>query len=165
MPTSRSKRILLSGAAALGIAAGAAGIAGAATGGTGDGGAADTEEHDATYSSSLTVDDSVEATSEADEAAALAEIATVSPEEASAAATAEVPGTAADPELENEDGNVVYGVEVTTPDGTVIEVVVDAGNASILATETEEGDDDADGDHGDGDGEEDDATEAGETDG
>lgn len=136
---SRTRTIVFTGAAALGIAAGAAGIAAAATSGDG----ADTESHDeshddaAEFTSSLTVDDTTEYASEADEAAHLATIVSVTPEQAVAAATAQVPGNAADPELENEDGSVVYSVEVTQADGSVVEVVVDAGNASILQTESE----------------------------
>ena len=55
-----------------------------------------------------------------------------------AAAIAAVPGTAGDVELENENGNVVYGVEVTTANGTV-DIKIDAGNAKVLQTEKEDG--------------------------
>lgn len=75
--------------------------------------------------------------SEADESAALEGLATVTPDEAEAAALAAVPGTAAQPELENENGSVVYEVEVTQADGTVVEVKVDAGNGDVLAQEDE----------------------------
>lgn len=77
--------------------------------------------------------------SDAAESAALEALATVMPDEAEAAALAAVPGTAAQPELENEDGSVVYGVEVTQADGTVIDVKVDAGNGDILAQDDESG--------------------------
>jgi len=75
--------------------------------------------------------------SEADESAALEGLATVTPDEAEAAALAAVPGTAVRPELENENGSVVYGVEVTQADGTVVDVKVDAGNGDVLAQEDE----------------------------
>lgn len=70
---------------------------------------------------------------EAAESTALEGLATVTPEEATAAALKAVPGTAASVQLENENGFVVYGIEVTATDGTVIDVKVDAGNGSVLA--------------------------------
>lgn len=157
MSISRNKRILLTGAAALGVAAGAAGIAGAATVGnaSNDRPADAVEEHDgSSYTSSITVDDTNEAANEADEAAQLERVATVSADEARRAAGAAVTGTVGDAELENEDGNVVWSVEVTGNDGSVTEVIVDAGDAKVLAQSAEEEDD----------GEsEDEAEEAGET--
>ena len=60
-----------------------------------------------------------------------------------------VPGTAAQPELENENGSVVYGVEVTKADGTVVDVKVDAGNGEVLAREADGPDGEG---HEDGDG-------------
>ena len=77
--------------------------------------------------------------SEAAESASLEALATLSPADAKAAALAAVPGTAARPELENENGSVVYGVEVTQADGTVVDVKVDAGNGDILAQDDESG--------------------------
>lgn len=76
--------------------------------------------------------------SEADEAASLQGLATVTPEQATAAALAAVPGTAGDAVLEDENGYVVYEVKVTGADGSVIEVKVDAGDASVLAQEADE---------------------------
>lgn len=75
---------------------------------------------------------------EAQEAKALESLATSTAQEASAAATAAVPGTAGAVELENENGYVVYNVEVTSPDGTIVEVKVDAGNGSVLAQEADD---------------------------
>ena len=57
---------------------------------------------------------------------------TVSPEQAAAAATAVVPGTAVPAQLGDENGNVVNEVKMTQADGTVVEVKVDAGNGSVL---------------------------------
>ncbi|WP_308195101.1 PepSY domain-containing protein [Microbacterium profundi] len=68
----------------------------------------------------------------------LQSLATVTPEEATAAALAAVPGTAGDATLEDENGYVVYEVQVTAADGSVIEVKVDAGDASVLAQEADE---------------------------
>jgi hypothetical protein len=41
-------------------------------------------------------------------------------------------------ELENEDGNIVFGVEVTRPDGTKLDVKVDAGTGKVLASEPDD---------------------------
>ncbi|MGI8682774.1 MAG: PepSY domain-containing protein [Mycobacteriales bacterium] len=80
--------------------------------------------------------------SDAAEAQALAGLASITPAQAVAAATAAVPGTAGAAALGNENGYVVYGVEVTAADGTVTDVKVDAGNGAVLArdadTETED---------------------------
>lgn len=76
---------------------------------------------------------------EAAESAALEGLAKVTPEEATAAALKAVPGTAAAAQLENENGFVVYGIEVTTADGTVIDVKVDAGDGSVLAQDAADG--------------------------
>ncbi len=140
MPTSRTRRLLFSGAAALGVAAGAAGIAGAATGGSAGSSPPPTASADRepAYTSSVTAPEGSESQSEADETATLQGQATVTSEQARAAALAAVPGTAAEPELENENGNVVWGVEITRADGTVTDVKVDAGNAKVLAQESED---------------------------
>ena len=53
-------------------------------------------------------------------------------------ATARFEGTALEAELETEDGYLVYEVGVSTADGVVMEIVIDAGNGSILKTEQEE---------------------------
>ncbi len=53
-------------------------------------------------------------------------------------ATARFEGTALEAELETEDGYLVYEVGVSTADGAVMEIVIDAGNGSILKTEQEE---------------------------
>ena len=44
-----------------------------------------------------------------------------------------VPGEVREVELESESGFVVYEVEVAANDGTMHEVVVDAGNGKVLA--------------------------------
>jgi uncharacterized membrane protein YkoI len=49
-----------------------------------------------------------------------------------------VPGTVKDAELGNENGFVVWEVEVQASDGTLQEVKVDAGNGQILAQEAED---------------------------
>lgn len=78
--------------------------------------------------------------SDSKEDAALATLATVTEAEAGTAATDAVPGTAGAIGLEDEDGFVVWEVEVTQDNGTVVEVLIDAGDSSVLAQETEDGD-------------------------
>lgn len=70
---------------------------------------------------------------EAAESASLSGLAKVSPEAATAAALKAVPGTAGAAQLENENGYVVYGVEITAADGSVVDVKIDAGDGSVLA--------------------------------
>jgi uncharacterized membrane protein YkoI len=70
----------------------------------------------------------------------LKSLARITPEQASAAALAQVPGTVKKIELENEDGNVVYGVEIKTADGES-DVKVDAGDGRVLHVE-KDGEDD-----------------------
>jgi uncharacterized membrane protein YkoI len=54
-----------------------------------------------------------------------------------------IPGEVREVELESESGFVVYEVEVAGNDGTLHEVVVDAGNGKVLARETEGGAEDS----------------------
>lgn len=142
MPTSRTKRLLFTGAAAIGVAAGAAGIAGAATGGQADPAQAPPaeadESQDPSYTSSVTAPEGDESQSEADEATALEGLATITADQARDAALATVPGTAAEVELDNENGNVVWSVEVTMADGMETEVKVDAGNGDVLAQDVDD---------------------------
>lgn len=72
-----------------------------------------------------------EGVSEADEAAALAPLAQITADEASAAAQAEVPGDVQKVELENENGSLVYSVEIAGKD-----VKVDAGTGAVLHIES-----------------------------
>ena len=91
------------------------------------------------YRSSVTAPEQ-EHGSERAEAQALQSKATVSAAEARSAALAAVPGTAGEVELENENGNVVYGVDVKKADGAQVDVKVDAGNARVLHQEADDGD-------------------------
>jgi uncharacterized membrane protein YkoI len=137
MPTSRTKRLLLSGAAAIGVAVGAAGIAGAATGqATPTPAPAQVEAdnaQDPSYTSSVTAPQGAESQSETDESAALQSLASITSDQARNAALAAEPGTAGKISLDNENGNVVWSVEITKADGTVTDVKVDAGNGTVLA--------------------------------
>lgn len=102
---------------------------------------------EAAYASSITVADSGHETDDAAEAGTLAQIATISADQASQAALAAVPGTVDKVELDNENGSVVYSVEIRT-DAGLIDVKVDAGTGAILAQEADDGESEAGG-HGD----------------
>jgi uncharacterized membrane protein YkoI len=97
------------------------------------------DEKEPQYTGSIAVDESqYEGLSEADEAAALQAIATVSSAEAEAAALAANPGTSVvKTELDVENGFLVYSVELSNG----MDVKVDAGNAEILCTEQADSDD------------------------
>jgi uncharacterized membrane protein YkoI len=84
--------------------------------------------------------DEAEDRAEGAESERLKSLARITPEQASAAALAQVPGTVTKVELENEDGNVVYGVEIKTAHGES-DVKVDAGDGRVLHVE-KDGEDD-----------------------
>lgn len=83
-------------------------------------------------------DDAAHEAADAAEQAALLKLAGVDVDAAAAraAALAEVPGTAHSVELGNEDGNVVWTVQVIDGAGMKTTVFVDAGTAKVLATKT-----------------------------
>lgn len=151
----KNKRIALIGALTAVLALGGAGVAMAAGANAGTGGGGESQEPSYTGSVSAPAeqDDATEgASSEAEESAALESLATVTPAQAEAAAVSDVPGTAGTAELENENGYVVYGVEVTTPDGSVVEVAIDAGTGDVLGQESDsDGESDDDAETADGD--------------
>ena len=100
--------------------------------------AAGAEDQSPSYTSSITApnvnpaDDGTEtADDETAEAQALAGLVTITSDQAMAAALAAVPGTVVQVELDNENGSVVYSVEVDTGNG-IVDVKVDAGNGTIL---------------------------------
>ena len=68
---------------------------------------------------------------DAAETAKLQSLAKITRQQAIHAALLKVKGTLVNAELENEDGNVVYGVEVKTSSG-IADVKVDAGNGKVL---------------------------------
>jgi len=86
-------------------------------------------------------DEQNEATSpeEQAEAARYQRLARITADQARSAALAAVPGTATSVELENEDGNLVYGVTVKAASGER-DVKVDAGNGKVLHIEQDEQD-------------------------
>ncbi|HEV7595573.1 MAG TPA: PepSY domain-containing protein [Gemmatimonadaceae bacterium] len=73
------------------------------------------------------------------EAAQYQKLARITAAQARSAALASVPGTATGVELENEDGNLVYGVTIKTTAGEK-DVKVDAGNGKVLQVEQDEQD-------------------------
>ncbi len=82
---------------------------------------------------------------EAAEAAHLAPLAKIDLTHATAAALAQVPGKALRTALDDENGNLVYSVEVQTTAGEVKDVKVDAGTGVVLHVEavgTADGDED-----------------------
>lgn len=91
---------------------------------------AGTETNDATEGSG----------NDAAEAQQLKGLAKIDQATAEKAALQAVPGTVVKTELDNENGFVVYSVEVKSADGTVTDVKVDAGNGQVLAQESEAND-------------------------
>ena len=88
------------------------------------------EEQAPSYDSAIRVDDAqYDGLSEADEATALGSLATITPEQAKAAALQAHPGTTTlKVELDNENGALVYSVELDNG----MDVKVDAGNGAVL---------------------------------
>lgn len=74
---------------------------------------------------------------ETTESANLQSSAKITPEQAKSAALAQVAGTVKNVQLENEEGNVVYAVEIQIADGGIREVNVDAGNGQVLPAESD----------------------------
>jgi len=64
--------------------------------------------------------------------ATFADLAKISLDSAMNAAQKKVPGKVLRVELENENGYLVYGVEIAKPDHQIVDVKVDAGNGKIL---------------------------------
>jgi uncharacterized membrane protein YkoI len=78
--------------------------------------------------------------------AQVAGMAKISMDSAMNEALKQVPGKILRVELENENGYLVYGVEIARPDHQIVDVKVDAGNAKILkidqdSKESHEGED------------------------
>lgn len=160
MSLTKTRKIALTGLAAVGVLAGSAGIANAVTSpsnpsvhSTATPAPATDPGSDSTgYTSSVKVPASLQLDSKSEAAAdaTLANLAKIDLGQATTAATKSVPGKAIEAGLDDEDGNLVYGVDVVTDKGTV-EVIVDAGNGKILAHHAEHdyGDHADKGDHAD----------------
>ena len=132
---------IAAGALVAGLALGGAGIAAAAT--NGPAAPSGSQDQEPAYTGSVkappetaTEGADTEA-SEASEAKTLQSLATTTPKQAKAAAIAVVPGTAGTVELDNENGYVVYSVQVIGAKDKAVDVKVDAGNAKVLAQEAD----------------------------
>ncbi len=62
-------------------------------------------------------------------------MAKISLEAAVNTARQQIPGEVLQAELENENGSLIYGVEIVKPDHSTVDVKIDAGNGRILKTE------------------------------
>ena len=67
--------------------------------------------------------------------AGFAQIAKIPMNSAINAALKQIPGKVLRAELENENGYLVYGVEIVKADQQIVDVKVDAGNGRILRTD------------------------------
>lgn len=133
----RTRTAAVVATAAVGLTA-ATGVAFAA-------GAVDLAGDDPNQPGTITVDESMLPEDDAAEQAELRELASVGAAAAGAAAIEAVGGgEVAGTELEDENGFVVWEVAVRAADGSLQEVTVDAGDASVLGTERDgdDGDDD-----------------------
>jgi uncharacterized membrane protein YkoI len=74
------------------------------------------------------------------EQAALAKQAKITEAQSKDIALKEVPGTVNDVELEDEDGTIVYGVEVIAKDGTQHDVKIDAKTGKVVKVELDDED-------------------------
>lgn len=74
-----------------------------------------------------------------------AALAALSLQDAIYRATSLVPGRVVEAALENEDGYLVYSVEVVRPNQSAVEILIDAGNGKVLVTkDARNGRDDSD---------------------
>ena len=92
------------------------------------------EANEANESKEVEKGEEAEDKAEGAESERLKSLARITPEQASAAALAQVPGTVKKVELENEDGNVVYDIEIKTANGES-DVKIDAGDGRVLQVE------------------------------
>jgi uncharacterized membrane protein YkoI len=146
--TKRLTKVLGAIGIAAGLGLGAAGIAAAATDTSSPASSAPAvaqesrtgqDQQDPELNGSVQVPEQQHEVNDATEAQALQAAAKITPEQAKQAALAALPGTVGRVELDNENGSVVYSVEVTAT-GTTTDVKVDAGNGKVLAQESSETD-------------------------
>lgn len=96
------------------------------------------QEQQPSYTSSVTVPQDQEGSGQVDDAASLQGKAKITADQAKAAALDQFKGaTVQKVELENENGNVVYSVQLTDATGKPQDVKVDAGNGKILHVEAD----------------------------
>lgn len=136
------KKGLYTGAIAIGLALGTMGVASAASSQTAPAPAeTEVDLQEPSYTGSIEAPADDETLSDTEEDVLLESLATITVEEATAAAQAAVAGDIVEVELDDENGSVVYSVEIVDASGTEVDVKVDAGNGTILDQQT---DDDAD---------------------
>ena len=80
----------------------------------------------------------------------------VTEQESKEIALERIPGTVEEVELEDEDGHVVYEVELKSENGDEHEVIIDAQTGDILVVESDDDNDDNNDDDDDDDDDEDD---------
>lgn len=68
-------------------------------------------------------------------------LASLTYDQAAQKALEAVPGEVLKTELEDENGFLVYGVEVVTTDKSIVDVKVDAGSGKVLAMDRDKADD------------------------
>lgn len=68
-------------------------------------------------------------------------LAKITPDQAVQKALAGTKGQVLKTELEDENGFLVYGVEIVTPDKSIVDVKVDAGSGKVLAMDRDTPDD------------------------
>lgn len=92
------------------------------------------------YISSIRIQQDQADVADQTESSALQSQAKITAEQARAAALAQYPGAQIfSVTLENENGSLVYGVQLTDANGHKLDVKVDAGNGKVLHTETDSG--------------------------
>ncbi len=135
---SRFKKRLYTSAVALGLALGSVGVAAAVTGNTASDGPTDngTEVQEPAYTGSVQAPADDGSLSEAEDATRLEGSATITADQAAAAAAVVVPGNVQQVELESENGSIVYSVDVVDKSGNETEVKVDAGDGTVLEQES-----------------------------
>lgn len=100
------------------------------------------EQNEAAEDRETPESEAAEEKQEAAEVQQLQSLAKIDQNAAEQAALQAVPGTVKEAELGNENGYVVWEVEVAGNDGTLHEVKVDAGNGQVLHQETEDSEQD-----------------------
>lgn len=103
--------------------------------------AAEAEDQLPAYQSSIKVPD--QQNGQRGEAARLAALARIDAPRATSAALAQVPGTVLKVALDNENGNLVYSVEIKTASNEIKDVKVDAGNGAVVHVDTASDEDEA----------------------
>tara|TARA_R110000782_G_scaffold188367_10_gene278412 strand:+ start:5997 stop:6425 length:429 start_codon:yes stop_codon:yes gene_type:complete len=81
-----------------------------------------------------------------DDDVSMAKLATITSSEASRISSVAISGNVIETKLEDENGYLVWKVEMIDGNGHETELMIDAGNGRLLAAEEDEEDDDEEGD-------------------